>query len=216
MKKHLSPLFSKFVSCLTVAIVCTLSLNLSAQEPTTNKGSSTTATITTNLGVIELELFASRTPVTVSNFIRYAKQGFYNDTIFHRVIPNFMVQGGGFDTTMRRKPTNAPIKNEANAFIPNLRGTIAMARTNDPHSATSQFFINVKDNTQLNKSGYSAGYAVFGKVIKGMDVADKIAKAKTKAEGHMRDIPVETIKIQSVVVTEPKPINTGSSEDNAQ
>jgi cyclophilin family peptidyl-prolyl cis-trans isomerase len=106
---------------------------------------------------------------------------------------------------MARKATNKPIKNEANAFIPNLRGTISMARTNDPHSATSQFFINVKDNQSLNKSTYNAGYAVFGKVTKGMDIADKISRVKTKADGYMRDIPVEPIIIKSITVAGPKP-----------
>ncbi|WP_156495142.1 MULTISPECIES: peptidylprolyl isomerase [unclassified Oleiphilus] len=193
-------LFNKFVCHLTFISLCCFALASHAKEMYSN---TTQATITTNFGIIELDLFKDRVPVTVANFIRYANEGFYNNTIFHRVIPNFMVQGGGFDQKMRRKPVSSPIKNEANSLIPNLRGTIAMARTNDPHSATSQFFINVKDNMQLNKSGHNAGYAVFGKVTKGLEIADKISKVATKSDGYMRDIPVDTIIIQSITITEP-------------
>jgi cyclophilin family peptidyl-prolyl cis-trans isomerase len=197
MKNYRSTFFTKFVACLTLVLLSTVTFQVHS------KGNNTNAIITTNLGVIELDLFDSRAPKTVENFINYVNKGFYNDTVFHRVIPNFMIQGGGFDKTMTKKATDAPIKNEANAFIPNLRGTISMARTNDPHSATSQFFINVKDNASLNKSNYNPGYAVFGKVTKGMNIADKISKVKTKAEGYMRDIPVESIIIESIVISKP-------------
>ena len=156
------------------------------------------------MGNIELELYAKRTPKTVENFIAYAESGYYSDTLFHRVIPNFMVQGGGFDKSFTKKPTQKPVRNEANAFIPNLRGTISMARTNDPDSATSQFFINVVDNSSLNKTAYNPGYAVFGKVIKGLDVTDKLSKVKTKRQGHMADVPVEQVIINKVLIKHPE------------
>lgn len=163
----------------------------------------TYALIHTNRGGIELELYAKRTPKTVENFIEYAESGYYTETLFHRVIPNFMVQGGGFDKNFTQKATRKPIRNEANAFIPNLRGTIAMARTNNPDSATSQFFINVMDNSSLNKTSSNPGYAVFGKVIKGLDVADKISKLKTKREGYMADVPVEPVIVTKVIIKRP-------------
>lgn len=163
----------------------------------------TYALIQTSMGNIELELYAKRTPKTVENFVAYAESGFYSDTLFHRVIPNFMVQGGGFDKNFAKKATREPVRNEANAFIPNLRGTISMARTNDPDSATSQFFINVVDNASLNKTSASAGYAVFGKVIKGLDVTNKLSKVKTKREGYMADIPVIPVVIQKVMIKHP-------------
>lgn len=164
----------------------------------------TYALIATNLGNIELELYAQRTPKTVENFIEYAEKGYYTDTLFHRVIPNFMVQGGGFDKSFAKKATRKPIRNEANAFIPNLRGTISMARTNDPDSATSQFFINVVDNASLNKTSSNQGYAVFGKVIEGQSVADKMSKVKTKRENYMADIPVDPVIINKVIIKRPE------------
>lgn len=163
----------------------------------------TKATISTNQGEIEVVLYDKKTPKTVENFIQYAQSGFYNGTIFHRVIPNFMIQGGGFEPGMIKKTTNAPIVNEAQSFIPNKRGTLAMARTNDPHSATSQFFINVVNNNFLNKSTAQAGYAVFGEVIKGMDIVDAIAATKTGRRGPFGDVPAEDIIIESVVIAEP-------------
>lgn len=208
MKLNNYKIFTNFVSCLTLCLFFTFSVHANASE------SSTSATIKTNHGSIELSLYDSRAPQTVKNFIRYANKGFYKNTLFHRVIPNFMIQGGGFDLAMTKKATDAPIKNEANAFIPNLRGTIAMARTNDPHSATSQFFINVKDNTQLNKSNYNAGYAVFGKVTKGMDVADRISRMKTTSSGYMRDVPAEAVIIESITVSEPLPKKKQDSAPN--
>lgn len=159
-----------------------------------------TAIIDTNLGQIKLELYQGKAPKTVSNFIQYAKEKFYDNTIFHRVIPNFMIQGGGFDSSMKQKATRAPIINEANPFVPNKRGTIAMARTANPDSATAQFFINVENNLYLNKSSSSAGYAVFGHVLEGMEVADKIALAKTGIKYGMRDVPVDNVIIKSIVI----------------
>ncbi len=152
----------------------------------------------TNYGDIYIELYPDKAPITVKNFLTYVKEGFYNGLIFHRVIPNFVIQGGGFDKDMNpRKPTHPPIKNESDNGLSNLRGTISMARTYDPDSASSQFFINLRDNTFLDygKTPQKWGYAVFGKVIKGMDVVDKIAGVKTTIKPPYRDVPVEPVII---------------------
>ncbi|RME23666.1 MAG: peptidylprolyl isomerase A [Deltaproteobacteria bacterium] len=155
----------------------------------------------TNKGQIELELFEDKAPVTVENFLGYVRSGFYSGTIFHRVIPGFMIQGGGFDEGFNRKPTGEPIKNEASNGLSNSRGTIAMARTSDPDSATSQFFINVVDNTFLDHGVRDFGYAVFGKVTAGMDVVDAIAAVPTGAGGPFpKDCPLEAVVIESVEV----------------
>ena len=146
----------------------------------------------TSLGTIELELDAEKAPVSVENFLAYVDAGHYDGTLFHRVIPGFMIQGGGFDASMKQKATRAPIKNEADNGLTNQRGTVAMARTNDVNSATSQFFINVVDNGFLNHGGRDFGYAVFAKVTSGMDVADKIAAVKRGAQ----DAPVEPVVIK--------------------
>jgi cyclophilin family peptidyl-prolyl cis-trans isomerase len=151
----------------------------------------------TSKGSIVIELDEEKAPVTTENFIAYVQDGFFNDTIFHRVIPNFMIQGGGFTADMTQKKTRPAIVNEAANGLPNLRGTIAMARTSNPDSATSQFFINLADNEHLNKTASSAGYAVFGRVTEGMEVVDEIAKAKTATKGTHDDVPVETILIKS-------------------
>ena len=157
----------------------------------------------TNRGVVVIELYPDKAPKTVANFLQYVKDGHYDGTIFHRVIDSFMIQGGGFDKDMKQKATRAPIQNEAANGLKNDYGTIAMARTPDPHSATAQFFINVKDNTFLNyrdatPQGY--GYTVFGKVIAGMDVVDKIAKVPTGS----RDVPREPVVIESATVVPAK------------
>ncbi|MEC8008045.1 MAG: peptidylprolyl isomerase [Pseudomonadota bacterium] len=157
----------------------------------------------TLLGDMTLELDADKAPATVANFVEYARSGHYDGTIFHRVINNFMVQGGGFDTDMRQKGTNAPIQNEANNGLKNDRGTIAMARTMDPHSATAQFFINVSDNDFLNFSGENMqgwGYAVFGRVVEGEDVLDKIRVVPTGSQAGHQDVPTDPIVIESVTV----------------
>ncbi|MDX1810951.1 MAG: peptidylprolyl isomerase [Gammaproteobacteria bacterium] len=158
----------------------------------------------TNMGNIVLELDPAKAPKTVENFLNYVNSGFYNGTIFHRVISNFMIQGGGFTTDVKKKATNAPIENEANNGLSNVRGTIAMARTSEPHSATAQFFINVVDNKFLDfrqKTMRGWGYAVFGKVIEGMDVVDKIRNIKTGAKRPFsRDFPMETVEIVSASV----------------
>lgn len=151
----------------------------------------------TSKGNIELALDKDKAPVTVENFLRYVDEGFYNGTIFHRVISGFMIQGGGLTGDMQKKPTHAPIKNEADNGLSNRRGTIAMARTSEPNSATSQFFINHKDNPNLDYPSYG-GYAVFGKVTKGMDVVDTIAATPTGVKAGRQNVPVETIFINSV------------------
>lgn len=158
------------------------------------------AVIKTTMGTIKIELFRSKAPATVENFVQYANSGYYDNTIFHRVIPNFMIQGGGFDQSFAQKPTGAPVKNEAKPFVPNSRGTIAMARTDDPDSATSQFFINVKNNRALNRTQYSAGYTVFGKVVEGMAIADNISRVKTKSRSYMKDVPEKNIIIKSIQI----------------
>jgi cyclophilin family peptidyl-prolyl cis-trans isomerase len=165
------------------------------------------ATIETNLGDIELELDEKKAPLTVKNFVDYAKSGHYNDTVFHRVINGFMIQGGGFTADMNQKPTKEPIRNEAMNGLKNARGTIAMARTMVVDSATSQFFINLVDNSFLdfrNPSPQGFGYAVFGKVTKGMEVVDQIAKVRTGGRGMHQDVPVEAVVIKKVTVEEAK------------
>lgn len=162
-------------------------------------------TLNTTFGPIKLELDAERAPKSVANFLAYARDGFYDGTIFHRVIDNFMIQGGGFDTDMKQKSAGEPIENEADNGLTNDFGTVAMARTMDPHSATAQFFINVKDNDFLNHSGKNMqgwGYAVFGKITEGEEVLNKIrAVATTSKNGH-QDVPAEPVIIESVVVEE--------------
>jgi peptidyl-prolyl cis-trans isomerase B (cyclophilin B) len=159
--------------------------------------------LTTNLGTITLELDAEKAPKTVENFLAYVKAGHYDNTVFHRVIKNFMIQGGGFEPGMNQKPTNAPIDNEAANGLKNKRGTIAMARTNDPHSATAQFFINVVDNDFLDfkaPSGSGWGYCVFGQVVEGMDVIDKIKAVRTGNKGFHQDVPTEDVIIEKAEI----------------
>ena len=155
-----------------------------------------------NYGVITLELDLDKAPKTVANFLSYVNKGHYNNTIFHRVIPNFMVQGGGMEPGMKEKRGDKAIDNEANNGLKNLNYTVAMARTGDPHSATAQFFINVADNAFLNHTAISAqgwGYAVFGKVVSGTDVVDKIKVVKTARRGHHDDVPVEDVVMEKAV-----------------
>lgn len=153
----------------------------------------------TSKGEIELALDPDKAPKTVENFLRYVDEGFYNGTIFHRVIPNFMIQGGGLTPDMKKTTTHEGVQNEAKNGLKNERGTIAMARTRDPHSATAQFFINHKDNTNLDYPSFDGwGYAVFGKVTKGMDVVDAIAATPTTIKGGRSDVPQETILIKSI------------------
>ncbi|MDN5621449.1 MAG: peptidyl-prolyl cis-trans isomerase [Psychrobacter sp.] len=157
----------------------------------------------TNMGAIVIELNEEKAPKTVENFLNYVKSGQYDGTIFHRIIDGFMIQGGGMDAEMNEKPTNAPIENEADNGLKNDKGTIAMARTQDPHSATSQFFINVKDNDFLNHSGKNMqgwGYTVFGKVTSGMDVIEKMKGVPTGRFGMHADVPKEPVVINSATI----------------
>jgi peptidyl-prolyl cis-trans isomerase B (cyclophilin B) len=155
----------------------------------------------TRFGVITLELDAEKAPETVKNFLAYVEAGHYDGTIFHRVIGNFMIQGGGFTADMQQKSTNAPVKNEAANGLKNVKGSIAMARTADPHSATAQFFINVTDNSFLDYPGQDGwGYCVFGKVSEGLDVLDEIKKVKTGRSGFHQDVPVETVVIDKAEI----------------
>lgn len=159
----------------------------------------------TNQGDISIKLNTEKAPISSQNFIDYVKEGFYDGTIFHRVIKNFMIQGGGFDTDMSEKSSHAEIKNEANNGLSNMRGTLAMARTMVPHSASSQFFINVEDNTFLNHSSETSegwGYAVFGEVVEGLDVVDKIRSTNTTTRNGHQDVPAEDMIIESAEVVE--------------
>ena len=164
------------------------------------QGSNPVVVMDTSMGKIKIELFQDKAPVTVKNFLQYVEDKFYDGTVFHRVIPDFMIQGGGLAPGLKEKPTRDPIKNESSNGLSNERGTLAMARTNNPHSATAQFFINVKDNTFLDraKSRDGAGYAVFGKVIEGMDVVDKIRQVETGTRGGHESVPVQDVVIRSV------------------
>ena len=187
------------VLCLALFLIATLvdATGATSQRPQ--------VTMETSVGKIILELYPDKAPKTVDNFLGYVKSGHYNGTIFHRVIPNFMIQGGGFTTDMRQKPSGQPIDNEADNGLKNTRGSIAMARTQEPHSATSQFFINTVDNDYLNyksKDVSGWGYAVFGRVIEGMVVVDSISKVKTGTKGMFRNVPVEPIVIDKMTVRE--------------
>lgn len=170
-----------------------------------NQSETTIVQMDTSKGQITLELYDDKASATVANFVSYAKDGFFEGTVFHRVIPGFMIQGGGFTADMKQKPTRDPIKNEANNGLKNDVGTVAMARTSYPHSATSQFFINVKNNDFLNFSSETAqgwGYAVFGKVNEGMDVVNSIVQVPTGRHGPHQDVPVEPVIIEKVTVIE--------------
>ena len=184
-------------SLYAAALALGLSTGIATAAPTVE--------LQTTQGKIVLELDAARAPKTVLNFLTYAKEGFYDGTVFHRVIPDFMIQGGGFDKNMGEKTTRAPIENEARNGLKNQRGTIAMARRGDPHSATAQFFINHRDNTRIDYPGHDGwGYAVFGKVVQGMDTVDKIAAVKTGPRPPHRDVPLDPVVILSVKVISDK------------
>ncbi len=185
-----------------VLLSCLVGVNVSmAEEGKENLN----VLVKTNMGDIKIELWPDKAPETVKNFLQYAKDDFFKGTIFHRVIPGFMIQGGGFTPDMQQKKTRAAIKNEAQNGAKNTRGTLAMARTMVVDSATAQFFINLADNDFLNyKNPENYGYAVFGKVIEGMDVVDKIAKVSTGSTGMHRDVPVKPVIIEDVQITETK------------
>ena len=201
IKKHL--IYSiAIVACLAI-VACKPSQTDKDNESMNNQTENAVVTLKTSEGDIKIELNADKAPITVANFLRYAEEGFYDDTIFHRVIPNFMIQGGGFTEDMRQKQTHPDIKNEADNGLKNDRGTIAMARTPNPDSASSQFFINLKNNDFLNfrdKSMQGWGYCVFGKVISGMEVVDKIATVKTGSSKGHQDVPMQAITITKATV----------------
>ncbi len=158
-----------------------------------------TVEMKTSMGTVVIELYPDKAPKSVANFLQYAKDGFYNGTIFHRVIDGFMIQGGGFEPGMKEKPTRAPIENEAKNGLKNGAGTLAMARTQDPHSASAQFYINLVDNRSLDYPSFDGwGYAVFGKVTQGLDIVQKIAKVQTGGSGMFRDVPTTAVKIESI------------------
>ncbi len=191
---------------LVLLLVCLMAMTAcsGSSEPKANKtekAENPVAVIHTNRGDITIRLFKDKAPITVENFVTYAKEGFYDGTIFHRVIEDFMIQGGGFTSGMRHKPTHDAIKNEAGNGLTNKRGTVAMARTADVDSATAQFFINVVDNPFLDHRSDSRnefGYAVFGEVIDGLDVIDAIRRVQTSSQGAHQNVPVEPIVINSV------------------
>lgn len=198
MNKSLISVSVVVAAILSLALFTTVKGEKSMNEETSNP----VVVIETTMGNITVELDAKNAPNSTANFLAYVDDGYYTDTTFHRVIPNFMIQGGGITADMMDKPSKrAPIENEANNGLKNDRGTLAMARTNDPHSATSQFFINHKDNEFLNFRSESIqgwGYAVFGKVTDGMDVVDDIAAVRTGNKGHHQDVPLDTITITGV------------------
>jgi peptidyl-prolyl cis-trans isomerase B (cyclophilin B) len=204
------------LSTRTFSFVCAASLALglggAAQAASSNSTQgnpimSTTPRVKlqTNMGDMIIELNAEKAPKTVENFLSYVKEGFYDNTVFHRIINNFMIQGGGFDVGMKQKSTHATIENEADNGLKNNRYTLAMARTGDPHSATAQFFINVADNEFLNFTSPTPngwGYAVFGKVVEGMDVVDKIKEVKTGNKGFHQDVPLEDVILEKASIIE--------------
>ena len=188
---------NKFFICICLSLAIIGSVAMSDTNPKVQ--------LETNKGIIVIELDAENAPNTVENFLEYVNKGFYDGTIFHRVIRDFMIQGGGFDLKMSQKQTGIPIKNEANNGLKNYKGTIAMARTSDPHSATAQFFINVKDNDFLNFSSETPqgwGYAVFGKVTEGMDVVEAIELSPTANKGMHQDVPVVDVVIKKATLVE--------------
>ena len=181
---------------------CNSSDKSSGDSSNTGKGENPVVIISTNQGDIKVKLFKNEAPITVENFLGYVNDGYYEGIIFHRVIPNFMAQTGGFTSDMKQKTPKAPIKNEADNGLRNKRGTLSMARTSEVDSATSQFFINVNDNTFLDNGERDFGYAVFGEVTEGMDVVDKIVSVQTGNVGPFRDVPNEPIIINSVKVVD--------------
>lgn len=190
---------NKFIVLLVLVTILIPSLVSAGGK---SKGGNPVVIMSTSMGEIKIELYPDKAPETVKNFLSYVNDRFYDNTIFHRVIPGFMIQVGGFTPDMKQKPTKAPIKNEANNGLRNNAGTIAMARTSVIDSATSQFFINLVDNDFLNHSTRDFGYAVFGKVVEGMDVVRKIGGVRTGNRGQFQDVPVEPVIVKSAHVVE--------------
>ena len=186
------------IAAATLLSLCVFVSSAPGQGKAAKFQSNPAVELDTTLGTIKVELFESKAPITVKNFLEYVKSGFYNGTIVHRV--DFVIGLGGYTEALTGKPTRPGIKNESKNGLKNLRGTLAMARYDDPNSATSQFFINLKNNSHLDPSGGGFGYAVFGRVIEGMDVVDKIAKAKTGNKGPFSNIPLQTIVVKSAKV----------------
>ncbi len=194
MRRHSTPLprlALGFGLCLLAAVAAPLGAAEGAAAPR--------VVLETSKGTMVLELDAAAAPATVESFLAYVESGFYDGTVFHRVIPGFMVQGGGFTPELERKATRAPVQNEADNGLSNVRGSVAMARGGDPHSATAQFFVNLVDNRRLDhtaKTPRGWGYAVFGRVVEGMEVADEIARVRTVRRGAMSDVPLEPVRIE--------------------
>lgn len=201
--------FLSVTLCMGLSVILPVSATASSNS-TNPQGKTTMSTsprvkLETNMGDIVIELDAAKAPKTAANFVDYVKDGFYNGTVFHRVMDGFMIQGGGFEPGLKQKPTKAPIDNEANNGLKNDKYTIAMARTNDPHSATAQFFINVADNDFLNHTVPTPngwGYAVFGKVVSGTEVVDKIKGVKTGNSGFHQNVPTQDVIINKAVIVE--------------
>lgn len=191
-----------FRKLIAATVLLFISVGITCAAEAVKQSRNPVVTMETSLGIVKIELFEKEAPISVKNFLDYTKSGFYNGTIFHRVIPGFMAQGGGFTSDRKQKPANAPIKNEAANGLKNDRGTIAMARTSAPDSATAQFFINVVNNNMLNRPNPDgAGYAVFGKVVEGMDVVDKIVSVKTANVNMVfQNLPETPVTIKSVKV----------------
>jgi len=191
----------RFAVVIAVAVLALVSVGASAlAKGKSKKTPPVLVEVKTSLGSFRVELYPDKAPKTVENFLQYVDAGFYDATVFHRVIADFMIQGGGFDKDLNKKPTRDPITNEAKGALSNKRGTIAMARTSDPHSATAQFFVNVKDNPNLDASKKEGGhgYTAFGKVVAGMDVVDKIKAVPTGYAGGMGDVPTTPVVIESI------------------
>lgn len=192
-----------FAALFALLLCCAMQPAHSQPKNFSTKGKQTMIKLHTNHGDITLQLDADKAPLTVANFIEYVNSGFFDGTIFHRVMDNFMIQGGGFEPGMKQKPTNAPVKNEAANGLKNEKYSIAMARTSDPHSATAQFFINVANNGFLDHPGQDGwGYCVFGKVVEGMEVVDAIGKVKTGNSGFHQNVPKEDVVITKAEVVQ--------------
>ena len=204
------PRLRRIGTALFASALLFVGAHATAANSTTNEGatpmtSDTRVKLQTNQGDIVIELNAEKAPKSSENFLNYVREGFYDGTVFHRVINNFMIQGGGFEAGMKQKKTNDPVENEANNGLKNDRYTVAMARTSDPHSATAQFFINVADNDFLNHTAPTSngwGYTVFGKVVEGTEVVDKIKGVKTGSRGFHQDVPAEDVIIEKASVVE--------------
>jgi peptidyl-prolyl cis-trans isomerase B (cyclophilin B) len=199
----MTKLAKSMLSC--IMLLCLINGSAFAEQNSTTTNKNTMVTLKTNFGDIEIELNADKAPKTVENFLQYVKEGHYDGVIFHRVINNFMVQGGGFDADMKEKKSRGPIPNEASNGLKNEKYTLAMARTSEPHSASAQFFINTKDNEFLNFSSETQngwGYAVFGKVVGGTEIVDKIEAVQTGQSGSHGDVPVEPVIIESASIAE--------------